>query len=364
MTVNKSRQNREKRIYLRQINIVNYKAIDHLEIPFIPPLMSNEPEVTVIGSKNGIGKTSILEACSWLFLAPAFDKRVLADLYNYFEPLNLPDLLIRSGQNNAEISAVFELDRKNINVRIKFTKSSIELSGDYKVINDFVLSYGLVKKFNISSFNRFVDSLLGGNAEPLLLAPFIYFHSYRKVQEGSIELRSLVEDDEFIRKPRPMSYRDRTTSTFKMEILRSMMANVGLFENLNDNESQETLNFLNDLIRVFAKGKIEKLRPTVNNSFEFRINFTDELESFSFDGLSSGQKEIISTLFLIWRYTKDRPGIVLIDEPELHLNEEWHRSFINFLFERCPNNQYIIATHSKAIFDSVDKEQRVTLEND
>jgi predicted ATP-binding protein involved in virulence len=78
--------------------------------------------------------------------------------------------------------------------------------------------------------------------------------------------------------------------------------------------------------------------------------------------LSSGQKEIIATLFLIWYQTRNKPGIVLIDEPELHLNPEWHRDFIRQLGRIAPNNQYIIATHSEDIFASVDKDRRFLLQ--
>jgi len=78
--------------------------------------------------------------------------------------------------------------------------------------------------------------------------------------------------------------------------------------------------------------------------------------------LSSGQKEIISTLYLIWKYTREIHSIVLIDEPELHLNHEWHSRFIQHLYEMAPDNQYIMATHSEKVFESAPPEKRVLLE--
>jgi predicted ATP-binding protein involved in virulence len=83
--------------------------------------------------------------------------------------------------------------------------------------------------------------------------------------------------------------------------------------------------------------------------------------SFAFDGLSSGQKEIISTLFLIWRHSQEEPCIVMMDEPELHLNAEWHADFVERLQEYGPRNQYILATHSEQIFGSVDEDRRALL---
>ena len=133
------------------------------------------------------------------------------------------------------------------------------------------------------------------------------------------------------------------------------MSQAGLFENIHARDFKKSLNVLNGLMTKYAGGYIEKLRPSPNNALEFRISPSAGGPSFTFDGLSSGQKEIISTLFLIWINTKARPGIVLIDEPELHLNPEWQSGFVNYLNELVPANQYIIATHSEDIFRSVER---------
>ena len=99
----------------------------------------------------------------------------------------------------------------------------------------------------------------------------------------------------------------------------------------------------------------------MDNTVDFRIAPSGGGESFTFDGLSSGQKEIISTLFLVWYHTQERPSVVLIDEPELHLNAQWHRSFIRKLFDFAPGNQYIVATHSVDVMDSVEEDRRIIL---
>lgn len=113
----------------------------------------------------------------------------------------------------------------------------------------------------------------------------------------------------------------------------------------------------------FAGGRIDKLRPLSDGSLELRVRPVDDPSaSFSFDGLSSGQKEIISTLFLIWHATREAPGVVLIDEPELHLNAEWQRAFIQTLRLLNPRNQYIMATHSELIFNAVPEDRRFLLE--
>jgi predicted ATP-dependent endonuclease of OLD family len=139
------------------------------------------------------------------------------------------------------------------------------------------------------------------------------------------------------------------------------MNKANLFEFNEEENPEETIDKLNELITYYAGGIISKLRPSPDNTVDFRITPTKGSESLTFDGLSSGQKEIISTLFLIWYHTRNNPSVVFIDEPELHLNAQWHRSFINKLMNLAPHNQYIVATHSADIMDSVSEDQRVLL---
>ena len=72
----------------------------------------------------------------------------------------------------------------------------------------------------------------------------------------------------------------------------------------------------------------------------------------SVDRLSSGQLEILMiTGAMIME--QEEEGIVLIDEPELHLDHQWHRSLLRSMSELKPKCQIIAATHSPEVFDSV-----------
>ncbi len=78
------------------------------------------------------------------------------------------------------------------------------------------------------------------------------------------------------------------------------------------------------------------------------------------DQLSSGQKALFAFAGpLIFRDAP--PDIVLIDEPEQHLHPQWHRALLEALRELCPTAQFIVATHSQDILDSVLSYQRFIL---
>lgn len=359
----------KRHIRLQRLSVQNFKAFDKLEIDFPSPRMTDDPDVFIMGSKNGQGKTTLLEAGAMLFLAGLAGPDNFS-LRRYRDPeatrypdASLGDLMVRAGAEKAQIEGIFVLEGKPIDLSLVLDrKGDISIKGDWSLLqNSFKQDTDSVYTRGMST--RFYRLLDGLSSEPLILPSLIYFHSYRKVQEGSPELGMMVEGD----RPRLITSRLRPSvsiSTFKLEVLRSLMSRGGLFENLDSSEADEVLNRLNDLMRQYAGGYIDKVRPSPDNTIEFRVTPNDGGPSFTFDGLSSGQKEIISTLFLIWRYTQNQPGIIMIDEPELHLNPEWHRSFIRYMHTLAPDNQYLIATHSEDVFSAVDKDRRLLLTSD
>ncbi len=350
------------RIKLRHLKVKNFKILDELDIRFPSPRMANSPDIYLMGSKNGYGKTSVLESCALLFLATFFDEKPF-EIGNYPNiPINLPELLIRSGKDEAYINGIFTIDDKEFDLSIE-----LKMNGKVK-INGNTAAFKNIGKWAqinpVKSVQRFLNSLIGLNSEPLISPPYLYFHSYRKVQEGYPSLSMMIDGERMnLRHSIYRSDYEYPSSTFKLQVLRSMMGQAKLFETEEDEHAGDILKKLNDLVKRFAGGTIEKLRPSKDNTVDFRIYPAgNKKESFTFDGLSSGQKEIISTLFLIWYHTQNIPAIVLIDEPELHLNAGWHRDFVKQVFDLAPQNQYIIATHSEEIFSSVDEDRRILLE--
>lgn len=88
----------------------------------------------------------------------------------------------------------------------------------------------------------------------------------------------------------------------------------------------------------------------------FRVSIVEEggARPFDIDSLSSGEKGLILT-FLQLRRAVVEGGVVLIDEPELHLNPGVCRKLLDFLIDHCikPKKlQAIICTHSAEILNS------------
>ena len=75
------------------------------------------------------------------------------------------------------------------------------------------------------------------------------------------------------------------------------------------------------------------------------------------DRLSSGQIEVFLFLAALV-LNDDREGIVFIDEPELHLDPQWHAPIVRSLMRLQPRAQFIIATHSPAIYSAANSFER------
>ncbi len=110
-------------------------------------------------------------------------------------------------------------------------------------------------------------------------------------------------------------------------------------------------------------------RPELSQRFSVEPVGTDEEEGFdvflvSADGthvpldvLSSGEVQLVG--FVGWMVTQHfEHGIICIDEPELHLDPQWHRLMLRALRELQPAAQFIVSTHSPGIYDSAFSFQR------
>ncbi len=75
------------------------------------------------------------------------------------------------------------------------------------------------------------------------------------------------------------------------------------------------------------------------------------------DDLSAGQLELFLFLAALV-LNDDREGIVFIDEPELHLDPQWHAPIVRSLMQLQPKAQFIVATHSLGIYAAAMSHQR------
>lgn len=75
--------------------------------------------------------------------------------------------------------------------------------------------------------------------------------------------------------------------------------------------------------------------------------------------LSEGEKQLITVLGLL-KFTKDDEALILLDEPDTHLNPLWKWKYLEFLenvVNKSKNTQVVFCTHDPLVIGSMEKEQ-------
>jgi hypothetical protein len=91
----------------------------------------------------------------------------------------------------------------------------------------------------------------------------------------------------------------------------------------------------------------------------------DNVRLCSIDQTSAGEIELLS--FAGWLVLNDfKDGLLVIDEPELHLHPQWQATILSALRELSPQGQFIVASHADAVWDQTPSYGRFLLvpEND
>ncbi|TXF88516.1 AAA family ATPase [Neolewinella aurantiaca] len=117
-------------------------------------------------------------------------------------------------------------------------------------------------------------------------------------------------------------------------------------------------------------GKVQLVIKT----FERTLTYVKNDSVLKFDQLSSGEQLILGlALDVMYRCISannhlsnplESPGVVLIDEIELHLHPRWQANIIKALRTTFPNIQFIVSTHSPLVINQLRDEQVFALRKD
>jgi len=125
----------------------------------------------------------------------------------------------------------------------------------------------------------------------------------------------------------------------------------------------------------FAKYSDVQLLTRYLEKLGYQWTFQTDLDQLSYwftlikDGrtlsanmFSSGEREIVHFLLAMFALNV-QDGLILVDEPELHLHPRWQKIFLDLFRDLAPerNNQFVITTHSPAFVtpDTIDSVTRV-----
>lgn len=342
------------RIRLRSVTIRDFRGIDHLEIE-LPPDDEERAGALVIAGDNGVGKTSVLEAILILFgrvdLLPADTAS--------------PRELDRQGAREFEIRGQYTQDQGAKSCRVP--RRQLETLGQALGYSPGSSVFGLsIAKHALTESLWSVSWTSPGPSDFVL-----DFFSARREPEG---LGVGGSDRATPHAPRE----ERRLAELKRR-LANVFARSGaqnqVFDRINafmrtfiGNRWSLDVVFRSDELGsdpevVVRDGPLPSASLTLDAIRERAALGEKMPKVIPIDRLSAGQMALLAMTYP-FVFADRVPDLVLIDEPEQHLHVSWQGALLGALRALSPTTQFIVATHSPWVLDSVPSYERHELVSD
>lgn len=367
---------------INKIILENFRCYSSLDIDF-------HPEMTVLVANNGQGKTSILDAIRialWPFVSQF-------DLANtpYKDPANtitIDDVRIIKATSATKATAFGVLDEM-----VRQLPASVTVEGNYgcgvtqwRRFRDSETVKSQTKDDKkcreLKSYARDLQNKIRElSIAPITLPVFGYYGTGRLWKEKRLteSKRGQNANDENIRTfalrdclDPASSYRqfnDWFTDAYK-KVLEYQIAQLQQGATFIDVDPK-----LKNPVKVVQDAVNEVLKPVGWKNLQFSqrddeslVLRHDDYGVMKADRLSDGIKNVLAMIAdIAYRAAllnghlgedaaKKSPGIVMIDEVDMHLHPQWQQTVIGSLRDAFPNIQFIVTTHSPQVLSTVPAE--------
>ncbi|MDD9863501.1 MAG: AAA family ATPase [Gammaproteobacteria bacterium] len=385
---------------IRMLRIRNFKAIRYAEL-------NDLQDVVVIAGLNGCGKSCIFDAIRLIksscggylrddeynLLFEEFQSNIGADgIRKISHDINQPIEVqweIELSQNEkiyikshaSDLAREFVLEKyyrqqhrgSRTNHKFITFEDQTVIQQNIQTINDLQKEY--CREIEIEKiFDKVTFRTQGNNSfyeQPKSQTLQMIFTIYMPVKIGVIDYHGPhrdyareifntvnfnieVESEQKMKQSALYNYRNKYAN-IKQELassyVKDLIASAAQGDANEKNKRTSLANSLRTLFNVFIPGKEFKgIVPTLGGTLAFPVKIQDGKEH-DLDDLSSGEKEV---LYGYLRLVKDTPkhSVLLIDEPELHLNPRMIKELPVFYHEHIGialDNQIWLITHSDSL---------------
>lgn len=352
---------------LKNIKITNYRCFKGADIDF-------DEHVTLIVGKNGVGKTALLDAVAvsvstfLLGIDGSVSRSILKDDARY-EFHDLDGTIDPQHQFPVSIDSIGDcLDKQNA----KWVRSLNSENGK-TTIKDAGELTNIAKKVQ--------NQIMTGDKS--LVLPLMSYYGTGRLYAQKKEKRNIKSLTEF---KRQVGYVDCMAA----ESNEKLMLNWFQTQTLKSLQKQQKTGVIERplLLRTVEKAicrSYERISSSRNTTLIFDLDthrLALEFETadgraqrFAMDEMSDGYKNTLSMIGDIAyrmavlnpalgdRVLDETPGVVLIDEVDLHLHPQWQQTILSDLHAVFPNVQFIVTSHAPAVINSVPREQIRILDN-
>ncbi len=293
------------------------------------------------------------------------DQKNITNLRNHFSSLHRSASLYSThnisddGNIRQEYVVDVLLDRNTNNFSVHFDDAGQDFGFDY------LSEYHFFKEaIAIHNFLNIDEQI------PPLHESFTLISSYRNYHafEPSISLKD-AHPAQQIQKIRSQDYNRSLNTSDKSEppvfgLVRLQIAEEHFNLISKDKSEQQCEKEANNLRFILAINErlrmvnlICKIRLIDLRTWQYNFEFTDTLRKKNIsdiNSLSAGQKAIIHLVFEAYGRGDLKGGVVIIDEPEIHLHYQFQHEYLQVIddLNREQNCQYILVTHSESLINS------------
>ncbi|MGL5052228.1 MAG: AAA family ATPase [Cetobacterium sp.] len=344
--------------YLKELTLKNYKKYKENTLTF-------NSKFNLLVGENATGKTTILDGIATALggYLQCFNTILTKDTHGIkSRDIHVKYLISNNGIEKienipVEILAAFNIDGENI--ELKRVKKNIKQG---TLLN---------KKENVEIYKKVktIENYINENKDIIL--PIFSYHGTGRLWEQENKNSSKMENLK-----RVDGYKDCLNA-------KSNYRNfISWFEKLerhafNIREENPVLQSVKSIIGLtLEKLTQKKVKQVIYREDDLEIHYFSDNEIQRISLLSDGYRNIIGLvsdisyrMALLNPHLNDKitntPGIVLIDEIDLHLHPKWQREITGLLRELFPNIQFIASSHSPFIIQSMNKKEIISLdEND
>ncbi|WP_199104031.1 AAA family ATPase [Aquitalea sp. ASV11] len=136
----------------------------------------------------------------------------------------------------------------------------------------------------------------------------------------------------------------------KYQLIKQFLINMYLSGDEYKNNIEATFNSIFE--HLLPGRKLHGVQVNQNGNLSILIRDETKNSLYDIDSMSSGEKNILLTL-LFMDITTFENGIIIFDEPELHLNPAVQKRIVPFIVDKIckpKNRQIILCTHSPEMF--------------
>ncbi len=322
---------------INQIRIQNYMGIEELKIDF-------KDGVNLIIGNNGAGKTSLLNALSFL---------VSTCFYSVggFLGGNLRDnVRVKMTSMGDTVSNLVPCFPVSIGGNIELSGHEYDLTFQSKSMADVECADNYVMP------EKFRDIFSGELAAPLLC--------FVRAGKNSITGNSGNNVREFNKVLRSDAYKNCLSATERYEDIQKWCLQMDYAEYQQHKEVKEYRAFKDIVSKFMSVIDTGDEQPRIYySSLEGSLIYFNGSDSIPFDRLSAGYQSLLCLITdlayravilnpFLGNIAEETDGVVLIDEIDIHLHPIWQWRVLVALRETFPKVQFIIATHSPIILSS------------